>query len=143
MKYLYTLFLNLFLCVGLFGQDTLTEPPASFEIVVAFGSKGTGISSDEFLTGFNKKFSKKYKVKLSVFQLTGCGREGETKVLYSLKKIKPSLQKKIRAELKTTIDKENAKNYRLSPSNGDIVILFNQQLAAFSYCRGKLKKWPN
>lgn len=140
---MYTLLAAFFLLTGLDAQDTIPAPPTSFEIVVAFGSKGTGISSDDFLMSYTKKFNTKNKVKLTVYQLTGCGREGETKVLFSLKKIKSALRKKICSELKTVVEKENAKNNRLSASNGNIDVMFNQPLSAFSYCRGKLKKWLN
>ena len=81
-----------------------TQKNETYELVVSFISKGSGIDgkTKDKIDGFIKSFHKKVE-----FEVCQMGREGETNYLFHLKELKEHEKKKFIKELKEQItDKE-------------------------------------
>lgn len=129
----------LLVCTSLTARET--NVPSAFELVVSFGSMGTGTSSDDFLKDYVKKFCKKNKVTIPAFKVGGCGREGEYKVLFSLKKLKkfPAIQ--FTNGLKTLIARQEQKNRNTDHNSGNIILEYHKKMQEFTYCREPVTAW--
>lgn len=114
---------------------------SKFDVVVSFGSMCCGTATDDFLKTHFKKFSKLNKVTIPVYKASGCGREGEYKVMFSLKKLKPSVKKKFLGELKAMVARQEKKNKAKDPSSGPISLEYNLDSGEVSYCHGGISKW--
>lgn len=141
MKYRITFFFVLILCATLNAQTTKTTAPVKYDVVVSFGSICCGTPSDDFLKDFIKEFNCKNKVTINAWQLGGCGREGEFKILFSLVKFKEAKKIKLIAALKKLIPEQNDKNKAANASSGSISLDYNLPLSDFGNCRGQLAKW--
>lgn len=139
MKYIFSILILSITTLCLHAQTKIR--PTKFEVVVAFASMGTGTSSDSFLKIFVKKFNKKNKVNIPAYKVSGCGREGEYNILFSLAKLKRSLTTKFTRELKSEIEKQVLKNKSNDQNSGDISLGYNKQLSDFGNCREEAVIW--
>ena len=115
--------------------------PSKFDVAVSFGSMAGGPSSDLFLKNFSKKFAKKYSVSIIGYKASGCGREGEFNILYSLTTLKSAVKKKFLAEIKTAVVAEEKKNKAKDENSGNITVEYNKTKDDFSFCRDGIKIW--
>ena len=140
MKIIIQLALFLIITSALKSQqkdDTLKK----YDAVISFNSICCGTPSADFLRTFCKEFSNKNKVDFQVWQLGGCGREGEFKILICLSKLKASKKVKFKKALKKNILLQNSKNKTLKPSSGNINPDFYPQPSNFSNCSGEMTEW--
>ena len=128
-------------CTTVNAQTTTTVSPISYGAAVSFGSMCCGTASDDFLKDFIKEFSCKNKVTVNAWQMTGCGREGEFKILFSLEKLKEAKKLKLIAALKKLIPAQNDKNKNVKPNSGPISVDYDLPLNKLGNCRGQLIKW--
>ncbi|MEJ7627811.1 MAG: hypothetical protein WKF35_13180 [Ferruginibacter sp.] len=140
MKNIYLLSALLLFSLAVIGQET-NKKRVNYETAVSFGSMCCGTASDDFLKDFHKKFNKTNKVVIPAFIASGCGKEGEYKVLFSLIKLKPLVKKKFLNELSTLITKQGKKNRDKNSSSGTISIEKNLVRTELDFCRGGIKKW--
>lgn len=117
------------------------SPHSKYNVVVSFGSICCGTASDDFLKAHIKKFIKLHKVTLPSYKASGCGREGEYRVMFVTTKLKPALKKKFINDLKNVVLKEDKKNKIKDSSSGSINVEFNITTEDVSYCRGGIQKW--
>ncbi len=118
-----------------------TSQPATFDIVVAFGSMCCGTASDTFLKEYYKKFLKTNKSVIPASLASGCGREGEFKVMFNMSKTNTVVRKKFIAGLKRILLKEEKKNRARDESSGTISIEYNVLKDDVAFCRGGISKW--
>ncbi len=121
--------------------QTKIKTPSTFDVVVSFGSICCGTASDDFLKTFIKKFNKTHKVKIPSYKASGCGKEGEYKIMFSTVKLKPALNKKFLCDLKFLTEKQDAKNKAKDSSSGTINLDYNAVLDDVRYCRGGIARW--
>lgn len=108
--------------------------PAPALTVVSFNSICCGVRADTFLKAFFEAFKNKNDVQLSASKVTGCGKEGEYKVMFDTKQLSGSMYKKFSGELKNLIDTESDKHK--SSQDGTLNIETMDSID-ISYCRGK------
>ena len=111
----------------------------TYEAAVHFSSICCGTTSDNFLKDFVSKFNKYYKVKVPAQKLGGCGREGEFYVLFSLEKIKKSVNKQFLSRLKTEVDKQNQVIKTEGQNKGPVSIANNVGFNDLQGCRQELQ----
>ena len=114
---------------------------SAYDIAVSFNSICCGPPSDAFLHELLDTFNRKNKVQVSAWQLGGCGREGESKILFSLKKLKKTTAKKFITLIKKTLKDQNDKNKTANASSGDISLEYNIFLKDITNCRDQLKSF--
>jgi hypothetical protein len=141
MKYGITFLVVLIWGVTVNAQATKNGTPVKYEVVVSFGSMCCGTPSDDFLKDYIKKFTCKNKITINAWQLGGCGREGEYKILFSLVNLKETNKTKLIAALKKLIPEQNDKNKAANASSGYINLDYNLPLSSFENCRGQLTPW--
>lgn len=112
-----------------------------YDVVVSFGSICCGTVSDDFLVDFIKQVDCKNKVTIQAWQLGGCGREGEFKILFLLNKLNPSAKKKLITGLKKLVPEQNNKNKKAKASSGPINLDFDFPAKQLENCSGQLTKW--
>jgi hypothetical protein len=100
-----------------------------------------GPVSDDFLKNFIQQFNRKNKVTIQAWQITGCGREGEFKILFSLTKLNRTAKNKFLNCLKKLVPEQNDKNKKLKASSGTVSIDYNFPKTELPNCRGELIKW--
>jgi hypothetical protein len=140
MKFAVTFFLSALLHVQGYTQ-TDSSRVEKYDAVVSFGSMCCGPASDDFLKSFTQQFNKKNKVTIQAWQITGCGREGEFKILFSVAKLKTAAKKKFLASLKKLVPDQNDKNKKLKASSGTVSLDYNFPKTELPNCRGELIKW--
>lgn len=140
MKYLSILLFSCMLQTPANSQPD-TAAVEKYEIAVSFGSMCCGPVSDAFLKDFIRQFSSKNKVIIPALQIGGCGREGEFKILFSVKKLNASGKKKLLAGLKKLIPQENEKNKKLKAGSGPVSLEYDLPKSQLVNCRGELTKW--
>jgi hypothetical protein len=140
MKYIILLFL-----VSLINIFANAQPASAnsekYDVVVSFGSICCGTVSDDFLVDFIKQVNCKNKVTIQGWQLGGCGREGEFKILFLLNKLNASAKKKLITGLKKLVPEQNNKNKKAKANSGPISINFNFPTKQLENCSGQLTKW--
>ncbi|MDN3656403.1 hypothetical protein QWZ08_12235 [Ferruginibacter paludis] len=140
MKIAVTFFLS-----ALLHMQGYTQPDSSrvekYDAVVSFGSMCCGPVSDDFLKNFTQQFNKKNKITIQAWQITGCGREGEFKVLFSLAKLKIATKRKFLTGLRKLVSNQNDKNKKLKASSGPVSIDYNFPKTELPNCRGDIVKW--
>lgn len=141
MKLSLIFFFVLLAYTTLNAQATTSNDSVNYAVVVSFGSMCCGTASDDFLKDFIKEFNRKNKVIINVWQMSGCGREGEYKILFSLDKLKVTKKTKLIAALKKLIPKQNEKNKAEKASSGLISLDYNLTANKLENCRGQLTKW--
>lgn len=146
MKYILSLCLTLLTSIFVTAQIEKPVPmesqiPATYELVISFNSICCGPPSDEFLHSFIDTFNKKNKVHVAVWQLGGCGREGESKVLFSLKNLKKKNAKKFIDSMIKIIAKQNASNKSANASTGEISAEYEVLSNSITNCRGQLNSF--
>lgn len=94
MKQVFTFILVLLTSTLLFAQ-TKVKQPVKYDMIVNFTSMCCGTASDDFLQSYVKKFSKKNKVTIPAHKASGCGKEGEYKIMFQLNKLKASVRKSL------------------------------------------------
>ena len=121
----------------------LTTPATleKYDVVISFNSMCCGTASNDFLKEFITNFNAKNKVALNVWQLTGCGREGESKVVISTGSIKKSVKTKLMKSLKTLIPQQNEKNKAIKASIGNIDLEYGIAANTITNCRGHLVRF--
>lgn len=140
MKYILTFFLFASLHIQAHSQpDSFSLE--KYDVVVSFGSMCCGPVSDEFLKDFIQQFNKKNKVAVQAWQITGCGREGEFKILFSLTKLNTAVKKKFLSCVKKIVPEQNDKNKKFKASSGPISIDYNFPKAGLPNCMGQLAIW--
>ena len=102
MKYIIILFL-VSQVHSFANAQPASATPEKYDVVVSFGSMCCGTVSDDFLADFIKQFNCKNKVTIQGLQLSGCGREGEFKILFLLNKLNTSAKKKLITGLKKLV----------------------------------------
>jgi hypothetical protein len=122
-------------------QNTTAGTPATFDVVVSFGSVCCGTASDDFLKAYMKTYCSKNKDAIIALKLGGCGREGEYKILFALVKLAPPQKSKFISALKKLIPDENEKNKAASASSGPISLDYDLPISQFEYCREQSSKW--
>ena len=140
MKYVITFFLSALLHTQGYTQADSTHLE-KYDAVVSFGSMCCGPVSDDFLRNFTQQFNRKNKVTVQAWQITGCGREGEFKILFSLNKLKTAAKKKFLTGLKKLVPDQNDKNKKLKASSGPIAVDYDFPKTELPSCRGQLTKW--
>jgi hypothetical protein len=80
-------------------------------------------------------------VTIPSWQITGCGREGEFIILFSLAKLKTATKKKFLSGLKKLVPDQNDKNKKLKASSGNVSLDYNFPKTELPTCRGELIKW--
>jgi len=112
--------------------------PTKYEIVVSFGSICCGPPSDIFLKSFINTFNDKNKITINCWQLTGCGREGESKVLFSLQNLNTSKRTKFLKAIKKIVPQQNQQNKTANASTGNINLDYEVLLSNINNCRNKI-----
>ena len=140
MKIILQLFLFLIIAPAAKSQQK-NNSSLKYDAVISFNSICCGTPSADFLRIFCKEFSKKNKVDLQIWQLGGCGREGEFKILVSLIKLKPAKKVKFERLLQKNISLQNSKNKSDKPSSGNINLNLAPEEKNFSNCSEKLTEW--
>ncbi|MEO7489596.1 MAG: hypothetical protein ABIU77_20940 [Ferruginibacter sp.] len=140
MKYVVTFFLLAFIHTQGYTQVDSSRLE-KYDVVVSFGSMCCGPVSDDFLKNFIQQFNRKNKVTIQAWQITGCGREGEFKILFSLTKLNRTAKNKFLNCLKKLVPEQNDKNKKLKASSGTISIDYNFPKTELPNCRGELIKW--
>lgn len=112
--------------------------PIIYDLVVSFNSICCGPASNEFLHNFIDSFNKKNKVIVPAWQLGGCGREGESKILISITNLKKATAIKFLKNIKKLIPAQNTKNKTINASSGEIALEQNIQRKDINNCRGAL-----
>ena len=135
-----SLFVFLLFC-GRLNAQTTSSTPDNYDVVVFFGSICCGPPSDDFLKDFVSEFAAKNKVVINAWQLGGCGREGESKVMISLFQLKKSKKKKFLTAIQQLVPRQNEKNKTANGSSGNISLEYNLPSGNQNDCRGKLTKW--
>ena len=115
--------------------------PGRFEVGVYFGSVCCGPASDSFLRPFVNSFNKKNKVSIRGYRLSGCGREGEFKLLFRLRAIAASKRQRFISTLDELIIRQNEKNKAAANSKGNIELLKEIDKEQNSNCRAGLDLW--
>ena len=115
--------------------------PAKYEVVVFFGSMCCGPASDDFLKDFITHFNSTNKVTINTWQMTGCGREGESRILFSLVNLNKEKCDLFLSSIKTLVPSQNEKNKTVNASIGNISLSYDVLLSSLSNCRGPLSKY--
>jgi hypothetical protein len=115
--------------------------PTKYDIVVAFGSMCCGTAADNFLSAYVKGFNKKYKVTVPAYKASGCGREGEYNVLFSLAKLKTGTKRKFLGDLKALIPQQEQKNKTKDANSGSISLEYNKEASDYNFCRDGISRW--
>jgi Cdc6-like AAA superfamily ATPase len=123
------------------GQVKNPALPAKYEAVADFTSICCGTSSDDFLKTFVKNFNKKNKQKVVAYQQTGCGREGEFKVMLSLSKLSKTNKTKFITALKKLVTSQNKTIAAAGQNKGTVSLSYDQLAADIQNCRGAIEKW--
>ena len=126
------------ICVTAQSIKNITQ---KYDVAVSFGSMCCGTAQSDFLANYIKLFNRTNKVILNAWQLDGCGREGEFKILFSLDKLSASKKKKLLSSLKKLIPEQNNKNKKIKASSGPISIDYDLPVNQLENCRGQLTKW--
>lgn len=121
-------------------QVTTPVTPEKYDVVISFNSMCCGTASNDFLKEFITNFNAKNKVVLNVWQMTGCGREGESKVVISSTGIKKSVKTKLIKSLKTLIPQQNEKNKTIKATIGNIDLEYGIAANSITNCRGQLER---
>ena len=140
MKYIIILFL-VSQVHSFANAQPASATPEKYDVVVSFGSMCCGTVSDDFLADFIKQFNCKNKVTIQGLQLSGCGREGEFKILFLLNKLNTSAKKKLITGLKKLVPDQNNKNNKAKASSGPVSIDFDFSTKQLENCSGQLAKW--
>ena len=112
--------------------------PPVFDAGVAFNSICCGPPDESFLKAFMS--CKDYKL-IKAYKAAGCGREGEFRVLFSFKGVKPSLAKKFLKRLKNKVIKQDAINKSKNTSSGNLEVLQNIKKEELDNCRSGIIPW--
>lgn len=120
-------------------KDSLN--PSKYDIVVSFNSICCGTPSDNFLHELVDSFNNKNRVHVAGWQLAGCGREGESKILFTVKGLKKIAAKRFIKSIKKSVSEQNNKNKIINESSGEISIEYNISLKDISNCRGTLQSF--
>ena len=121
--------------------QTTAATPEKYDVVISFNSMCCGTASNDFLKEFITNFNAKNKVALDVWQMSGCGREGESKVVISTAGIKKCINAKLMKNLKTLIPQQNEKNKAIKASIGNIDLEYGIAANTITNCRGQLVRF--
>ena len=141
MKVALQLLASIIIFASANAQLTTPGTPEKYDVVISFNSMCCGTASNDFLKEFITGFNAKNKVSLNVWQMTGCGREGESKVVISSAGIKKSVKTKLLKSLKTLIPKQNEKNKAINASIGNIDLEYGIAANTITNCRGQLVRF--
>ena len=126
---------------GTYAQLTTPVTPEKYDVVISFNSMCCGTASNDFLKEFITNFNAKNKVALNVWQMSGCGREGESKVIILSAGIKKTVKTKLMKSLKTLIPQQNEKNKAIKASIGNIDLEYGIAANTITNCRGQLVRF--
>ena len=114
---------------------------SKYDIVISFNSICCGPPSDNFLHEFVDSFNNKNRVHITGWQLGSCGREGESKILFTVKGLKKIAAKRFIKSIKKSVSEQNNKNKMINESSGEIIIEYNISFKDISNCRGTLQSF--
>lgn len=112
--------------------------PSVFKAGVAFNSICCGPADAGFLKTILK--SKDFK-RIKAFKASGCGREGEFRILFTFKGVKTAMVKKFMKKLQEKVAKQDAINRANNASTGNMEVLENIKKEELDVCRMGIIAW--
>lgn len=141
MKYLFNTIL-LLLVFNAINAQVKKQNPAGYEAVANFTSICCGTVSDDFLKTFVKNYNKTNRKQPAVaYRISGCGREGEFKILFSLSKLTKTNKAKFMTGLKKVVAVQNRNSTAAGQNKGPVNLSYDQSVDPTQGCRGELEKW--